>query len=53
MSKIKFANGGDRNDKTTPETIFCENNNIQTLWGIGGDKKVNSSSWILKQWNQK
>ena len=51
--KIKFANGGDRNDKTTPETIFCENNNIQTLWGIGGNNKVNSSSWILKKWNQK
>ena len=51
--KIKFANGGDRDDKTTPETIFCENNNIQTLWEIGGNKKVNSSSWILKKWNQK
>ena len=48
--KIKFANGGDRNDKSTPETIFCENNGVETLWGIGGEKKSNSSSWILKKW---
>ena len=25
---IMFANGGDRNDKTTPESVFCEENNI-------------------------
>jgi len=48
--KIKFANGGDRNDSTTPETIFCENNNIEAIWGIGGNDKSNSSSWILKKW---
>ena len=51
--KIKFANGGDRNDKTTPETQFCEKNNIETLWGIGGTNKSNSSSWILKKWLEK
>ena len=51
--KIKFANGGDRNDKTTPETIFCEQNNIDTIWGIGGSNKSNSSSWILKKWSEK
>lgn len=50
---IKFANGGDRNDKTTPETTFCENNNIIALWGIGGNNKSNSSSWILQKWNEK
>lgn len=33
--KIKFANGGDRNDKSTPESIFCLENNIELLWGIG------------------
>ena len=48
--KIKFANGGDRNDKTTPETDFCNQNNIEALWGIGGNNKSNSSSWILKKW---
>ncbi len=44
--KIKFANGGDRNDNTTPEKNFCDKNNIETLFGIGGDNKSNSSSWI-------
>ena len=48
--KIKFANGGDRNDQSTPESIFCLENNIELLWGIGGQDKSNSSSWILKKW---
>ena len=51
--KIKFANGGDRNNKTTPETKFCKDNEVETLWGIGGDTKKNSSSWILKRWQEK
>ena len=50
---IKFANGGDRNDKTTAETNFCNENNIETLWAVGGSNKSNSSSWILKKWRQK
>ena len=50
--KIKFANGGDRNNSSTPETAFCESNNIETLWGIGGENKSNSSSWILKKWRE-
>ena len=49
--RIKFANGGDRNDKTTPETVFCNENNVKAIWGIGGNKKTNSSSLILKKWN--
>ena len=49
---IKFANGGDRNDNTTPEKKFCDNNNIETLFGVGGNKKSNSSSWILKKWKE-
>lgn len=51
--KIKFANGGDRNNKTTPEIIFCKENNIDTIWGIGGSNKANSSSWILQKWSDK
>mgnify|MGYP006201199463 CR=1 FL=1 len=50
--KIKFANGGDRNNKTTPEISFCEKNNIEMLWGIGGSIKINSSSRILKKWSE-
>ena len=51
--KIMFANGGDRNDKSTPETLFCEKNKVETLWGIGGNDKSNSSSWILRKWQEK
>ena len=52
--KIMFANGGDRNDKTAPdsEKKFCDKNNITTLWEIGGKNKSNSSSQILKRWRQ-
>ena len=51
--KIKFANGGDRNNESTPEIIFCNENNIELLWGVGGEDKLNSSSWILKKWKDK
>ena len=51
-NKIKFANGGDRNEKSTPESIFCEKNGIELLWGIGGENKSNSSSLILKKWKE-
>ena len=51
--KLKFANGGDRNNKTTPETAFCEKNGVETLWEIGGNTKKNSSSWILQRWKEK
>ena len=52
--KIIFANGGDRNNETTPgpEKKFCDENNIATLWGVGGKNKSNSSSQILKRWQQ-
>ena len=52
--KIKFANGGDRNNTTTPnqETIFCNENDVEVLWGIGGTNKANSSSQILERWRK-
>ena len=31
---------------------FCDENDIETLFGIGGNNKSNSSSWILKKWNE-
>ena len=49
---ILFANGGDRNNSTTPELIFCEKNNVKTIWGVGGNNKANSSSWILNKWKE-
>ena len=53
--KIKFANGGDRSQNTLPshEKAYCEQNKVEVLWGIGGNNKKNSSSWILKQWHQR
>tara|TARA_Y100000768_G_scaffold331254_1_gene270405 strand:- start:30 stop:464 length:435 start_codon:yes stop_codon:yes gene_type:complete len=51
--KIKFANGGDRNNESTPEIVYCNKNNIELLWGVGGENKSNSSSWILKKWKDK
>ena len=48
--ELIFANGGDRNNKTTPEIEFCNKNNVRTIWGIGGSNKTNSSSLILKKW---
>ena len=45
--EIYFANGGDRNEGNIPE---MEVENINFLFGVGGDDKKNSSSWILKNW---
>ena len=45
--KIIFCNGGDRGSKNTPE---MEIEGIDFKFGIGGEKKLNSSSWILKDW---
>ena len=52
LHKIKFANGGDRNNETTPESTFCHQNNVELIWGVGGNNKANSSSWILKKWSE-
>jgi len=45
--EIYFANGGDRNKKNIPEMSVT---GINFLFGIGGDDKKNSSSWILNKW---
>lgn len=43
-----FANGGDRrNDNEIPETEICANNNIELIFGVGGDK-IQSSSDLFK-----
>ena len=44
---IAFANGGDRNKGNIPEMKV---DNIKFLFGVGGNDKKNSSSWILKKW---
>tara|TARA_B100000214_G_C23916448_1_gene603954 strand:- start:21 stop:797 length:777 start_codon:yes stop_codon:yes gene_type:complete len=45
--EIFFCNGGDRNKNNIPEMTVKD---IKFKFGIGGDEKVNSSSWILKNW---
>ena len=52
---IIFANGGDRTNTTTPEyERFKDNPRVHFIWGVGGEDKKNSSSWILDNWkNQK
>ena len=48
---IVFANGGDRGTGNTPEQHdFRHTPNIEFVFGIGGEDKKNSSSWILKEW---
>jgi cytidyltransferase-like protein len=43
-----FANGGDRFAKNTPESTICEKLEIETLWGVGGEK-IRSSSDLVKE----
>jgi len=44
-----FANGGDRTAKNIPE-MDVEDPNIEFVFGVGGEDKKNSSSWILEEW---
>ena len=46
-SQIVFANGGDRTKENIPEMAV---NGIEFAFGVGGDDKSNSSSWILQEW---
>ena len=46
---VVFCNGGDRGKFKTPETDkYGGDPRVQFEFGIGGDDKMNSSSWILK-----
>ena len=44
---IRFMNGGDRNMGNIPE---MSESGVEFLFGIGGEDKANSSSWILEEW---
>lgn len=46
-SDIIFANGGDRTKENIPEMVFDD---VEFVFGVGGTDKINSSSWILKEW---
>ena len=45
--EIIFANGGDRTSENSPEQVFDD---VEFVFGVGGDNKANSSSWILEEW---
>ena len=49
QTKVIFANGGDRTSDNIPEMVY---DNVEFVFGIGGEDKKNSSSWILKEWSQ-
>ena len=49
QAKIIFANGGDRTSQNIPE-IDVVDANLEFEFGVGGDNKANSSSWILENW---
>ena len=50
-TKLIFANGGDRTNTTTPEYATYGNMPyVDFAFGIGGENKANSSSWILDEW---
>jgi len=45
---VVFCNGGDRAQGNTPELEAYEDNpRVIFEWGVGGNDKMNSSSWIL------
>jgi cytidyltransferase-like protein len=45
--ELIFANGGDRTKDNIPEMVFED---VEFVFGIGGEDKKNSSSWILDEW---
>jgi cytidyltransferase-like protein len=55
LEKLKpdyFVKGGDRTSKNTPEKEVCKKLGIKIKYGVGG-KKIQSSSWLLKEWTNK
>ena len=48
--KIIFANGGDRTVDNIPELIYKNTPWVDFKFGVGGNAKQNSSSWILNDW---
>jgi len=53
-AKIIFANGGDRTAENIPEMGLLDDerykDNLEFVFSVGGDNKMNSSSWILEEW---
>ena len=51
VSHIVFANGGDRTKTNIPE-MDTEDKNVSFVFGVGGEDKLNSSSWIISKWTK-
>ena len=52
LKKIKpdiFANGGDRKEGNVPEYDVCNDLNIKMCFGVGGNDKPQSSSWLVNK----
>tara|TARA_B100001057_G_scaffold290522_1_gene290565 strand:- start:2850 stop:3620 length:771 start_codon:yes stop_codon:yes gene_type:complete len=48
-ANIIFANGGDRKQGAVPEESTYADK-VKFVYGVGGEDKKNSSSWILDEW---
>ncbi len=52
-NKVIFCNGGDRTKSNIPEMEkWKDDDRVSFVFGVGGDDKKNSSSWILNRWNE-
>lgn len=50
--KVVFANGGDRTVDNIPEMVV-QSERLEFVFGVGGEDKKNSSSWILEEYRKK
>ena len=49
--KVVFCNGGDRGSVNTPEyERYRHDKRVEFKFGVGGEDKKNSSSWLLDNW---
>lgn len=51
-SRLLFMNGGDRTEDNIPEMEKAKSADfeVEFIFGVGGENKKNSSSWILRDW---
>ena len=49
--RVVFCNGGDRTKTNIPEAQgYADDPRVEFKYGIGGEDKMNSSSWILNNY---
>lgn len=56
LRKLKpdiFANGGDRTHGNIPEVPVCEEIGCKMVFNVGRGGKVQSSSWLLKEFGER